>query len=182
MFYRNRNIAAIFNTLRLHLRLVRALQIAGGYREYFIHRACHYLQIGRLQVLNGGLHLDFEVLQRSRLVENWGMIHKMRQKTTPTERLHFTCGQLQLLTSNDSPGNPGTLLMGCVTASGVPDSSRRHPEATHDVFSCTQSWKPAAQKSPKIAKTFQFTRGSQYGEYIIDEKKKETRVCCSPGG
>ena len=30
MFYRNRNIAAIFNALRLHLRLVRALQITDG--------------------------------------------------------------------------------------------------------------------------------------------------------
>ena len=72
MFYRNRNIAAILNTLRLHLRLVRALQIAGGNQECFIHRVCDSFQIGRLQVLNRGLHLDFEVLQWSKLVEIWG--------------------------------------------------------------------------------------------------------------
>ena len=77
MFYRNRNIAAILNTLRLHLRLVRALQIvggqiAGGHQECFIHRACDSLQIGRLQVLNRGLHLEFEALQWLKLVEIWG--------------------------------------------------------------------------------------------------------------
>ena len=72
MFYRNRNIAAILNTLRLHLRLVRALQMASGYQERFIHRACDSLQIGRPQVLDRGLNLDFEVLQWSKLVEIWG--------------------------------------------------------------------------------------------------------------
>ena len=71
MFYRNRNIAAILNTLRLHLRLVRALQMASGYQERFIHRACDSLQIGRPQVLDRGLNLDFEVL-RSKLVKKWG--------------------------------------------------------------------------------------------------------------
>ena len=71
MFYRNRNIAAIFNTLRLHLRLVRALQTVGAYQECFIHRACDSLQISYLQVFNRGIHLDFEVLQWSKLVEIW---------------------------------------------------------------------------------------------------------------
>ena len=42
--------------------LVRALQIADGCQECFMQRACDSLQIGRLQVLNRGLHLDFEVL------------------------------------------------------------------------------------------------------------------------
>ena len=63
MLYRNGNIADIFNTLPLRLRLVRALQIASGYQECFIHRACDCLQIGRLQVPNRSLQLDFEVLQ-----------------------------------------------------------------------------------------------------------------------
>ena len=71
MFYRNRNIADIFNALRLHLRLIRALQVAGGHQMCFIHRACASLQIGRLQVLNRGLHLELEVLQWSKLVEIW---------------------------------------------------------------------------------------------------------------
>ena len=72
MFYRNRNIAALVNALRLNLRLVRALQIADCHEKYFIYRACDSLQIGRLQVLNRGRHLDFEVLQWSKLVEVWG--------------------------------------------------------------------------------------------------------------
>ena len=72
MFYRNINIAAIFNTLCLHLRLVRALQIASGYQECFTRRACGSLQIDRQQVLNRSLHLDFEVMQWSKLVEVWG--------------------------------------------------------------------------------------------------------------
>ena len=77
---------AIFDTLRLHLRLVRALQIAGGHQECVIHsRACDSLQVGRLQVLNRGVHLDFEVLRWSKLVEIG--VHKTILKQSPTERL-----------------------------------------------------------------------------------------------
>ena len=72
MFYWNIIIAANFNTLRLHLRLVRASQIASGYQECFIHRACDWLQIGLAQVLNRGLYLDVEVLQWSKLDEFGG--------------------------------------------------------------------------------------------------------------
>ena len=72
MLYRNRNIAAIFKAMRLKLRLVRGLQMAGGYQACLIHRARDSLQIGRLQVLNRGLHLDVEVLHWSKLVEIWG--------------------------------------------------------------------------------------------------------------
>ena len=61
-----------FDTLRLHLRQVRDLQIAGGNQYFFIHRACDSLQIGLTQVLNRGLHLDFEVPQWSKLDEIWG--------------------------------------------------------------------------------------------------------------
>ena len=81
-------MAIILNTLRLHLRLVRALQIAGGYHECFIHMACDSLQIGLPQILNRGLHLDVEVLQWSKFDE-FGVT---RRKQPPSERLHFTCG------------------------------------------------------------------------------------------
>ena len=54
----------------------------------------------------------------------------------------------------------GRSLMECETVSGARDSSRRHPEATHEVLSWTRSCEPAAQKSPKIAQIFRFTRGS----------------------
>ena len=57
----------------------------GGYLECFIRRACDSLQIGRLQVLNRGLHLDFEVLQWSKLVEIWGT-QKRDKNQPPTER------------------------------------------------------------------------------------------------
>ena len=72
MFCRNRSVAALFNTVRFHLRLVRALQIASGYQECFIHRAGNSFQIGLPQVLNGGQRLDVEVLQWSKLDEFGG--------------------------------------------------------------------------------------------------------------
>ena len=81
MFYRTKNIAAIFHKLRLHHWLVRAFQIASGYQKCFIHRAGDSLQIGRPRFLNRGLQLDFEVLQWSKLVEIWGT--QNGQKSTP---------------------------------------------------------------------------------------------------
>ena len=62
MVYSNNKFESFFDTLRLHLRLVCALQIAGGDQECFIHSACDSLRIGRLQDFNRGLHLDFEVM------------------------------------------------------------------------------------------------------------------------
>ena len=55
------------------------------------------------QVLNRGLQFDLEVLQWSKLVEAWGA---QKEEKTPscTFARHF-CGQLQLLTGNDSPRN-----------------------------------------------------------------------------
>ena len=117
---------------------------------------CDSLQIGRPYFLGGGLYLDFMVLRWS----NWSKFgrHKMRQKKQPpTERLPFTCGQLQLLTSNDSPQNRVTLLMRYryVLGRWVPDSSRRQPETMYyEVFSCAQSCQPAAQKHRKSDVSF----------------------------
>ena len=159
MLCRNRNIAAIFNTLRLHRRLVRALQIADRHQKCFIHKLVIFLRLAACRFSTEA----YTSTSRCCSVRNWskfGGVHKMRQKQPPLERLHFTCGQLQLLTSNNSPRNSGTLLMGCVTASGAPGSSCRHPEATQEVFSWTRTCEPAAQKPPKIANTFLFTRGS----------------------
>ena len=135
----------------MHIRLARAVQKAGGYQKCFILRAYDSLQIGCPQVLNRGLHLDFEVLRRSKLVESWGTQNEKKIGKPPTERLHFTCRLLQLLTSNKYSG---TLMMGCVAASGVPDNSRRQPEATHEVFSWTRSCETVARTSPKIAQIF----------------------------
>ena len=101
MFYRNNIFQSYFDTLRLHLRVVRALQRAGGDPKCFIHRACDSLQIGHLQILNQGLHLAFEALQWLKFGEIWGTQNEAK-KLPPTERLYFTCGQLQFLTSNYS--------------------------------------------------------------------------------
>ena len=60
--------------------------------------------------------------------------------------------------------------MDCVTASGTPDSSRRHPEATHKVFSWTRSCEPAAQHLPDSLKYINSRAGEKYDEYITDEK------------
>ena len=40
IFYRNIKFQSYFDTLRLHLRLVRALQMACATQECCIHRAC----------------------------------------------------------------------------------------------------------------------------------------------
>ena len=145
--------------LRLHLRLVRALQISGWLPRVFHPELVILFRLAVRRLSTETYNLDFEVLQWSKLVEIWGTQNETKIQP-PTERLHFTCGQLQLLTSNNSPRNSGTLLMACVTALGAPDSSRRHLEATHEMFSWTRSCEPAAQKSPKIPSSFQFTRGS----------------------
>ena len=43
--------------------------------------ACDSLQIGRPRFLDRSLHRAFEVIEWSKLVENW--VHKMRQKNNP---------------------------------------------------------------------------------------------------
>ena len=109
-------------------------------------------------------------------------VHKMIRKATPTERFHFTCGQLQLLTSNKSPRNSGTLLMGCVKASGALDSNRTHQEATHDVV----SWSKLRASSAKIAQNRSNisinTREPNTMSTSPMEKRLLPRICCSTGG
>ena len=160
MFFPNRNIAATF--------LPRCVCTFG----WFV--PCRQ-RVVRVSVSSTELVILFRLAVRGFSTEaynstlrccsgrNWSKIgvHKMRQKSTPnwTFALHLrTLTAMELLTSNNSPRNSGTLLMGCVTASGAPRSSRRHPEATHEVFSWTRTCEPAARKPPKIANTTQFTR------------------------
>ena len=91
---------------------------------------------------------------RYRSCRNWSKfgVHKRRRKTTPSERLHFTCGQLQRLTSNNNPSqlrdapDGGSESVGCARQQSL--AARNDSE----VFSCTRSNEPAAQKTPKIAK------------------------------
>lgn len=97
MFYRNVNLRRYFDTLRLHVRLVRGHQREGGGPKCLTTAACDSLQVDLCRVLNRALHLDFEVLllQWSRLVEIWGTQKLYEDKRTPTEHLRFACGQLQ---------------------------------------------------------------------------------------
>ena len=61
-----------------------------------------------------------------------------QNEATPPPQLNVctSVAELQLLTSNHlySPRNRGTLLMVCVRVSVAPDSTRRLPEMTHEVF------------------------------------------------
>ena len=69
------------------LRLVRALLVADSGCISLLSDpstvACDYLQISSHRFHNRGLHLDFEVLQWSKLIENGVRVHIVRQKTTP---------------------------------------------------------------------------------------------------
>ena len=78
------------------------------------------------------------------------LVYQNEKKRKTIDCLHFTCGKLQLLTSNHSRQKTDALLMGCVRVSGAPDSSRRQPEKTYKVFSWTRSSEPAAQKNRKL--------------------------------
>ena len=122
------------------------------------------------------------MLQWWKLVEIWGT--QMRQKNNPlTERLHFTCGQPQLFTSNNSPRNSWTLLMGCVTVSGAPDSSRRHPEATHEVFFVDSKLRASSTKISQNRKNISINAREPNAMRTSSMKKRLLpRVCCSPGG
>ena len=97
-----KHMARLRNTLRFELRLVRGLGF--GYimlkSVSSTDRCCEPLQIGFLQDLSRGPHLDFEALQWL----EFG-VHKRDKKRPPTERVHFTSGQLQLPTSNHDPRN-----------------------------------------------------------------------------
>ena len=103
----------------------------------------------------------------SKLVENWHTYTKWDKKQRPkTERLHLL--RSISLADSDSAAQAtrttreieGKFLMGGVRASGAPDSRRKRPETTHEVFSWTQRCERAAPKTPKMAKIFRLTRVS----------------------
>ena len=87
MFYRNRNIAATFTTLRLHLQLVRALQIADRHQKCLIHKDSDSFQIGRLRLSTEA----YTSTLRCCSGQNWSKfgVHNMRQKTTPNVALNW---------------------------------------------------------------------------------------------
>ena len=176
MFGRNGKFRDNFGTLRLDLRLIRAFADSGCI--ILVFHPQQFVILSRLAVRALSTEAYTSTLRRCS-GRNWSKfgVRKMRKKEPLTERLHFTCGQLQLLTSNHSPRNRGTLLMGCVRVSGAPDSSRRQHKRLTRCFRGlqveSQQHKKNA-KSPTIAtKMFHLTRGNlqQYHGYIAHQKR-----------
>ena len=107
MFY-GKQLSQLIDTLRLHLRLVGALQKAGGSQDCCIPRARDSLQIGVPLGLNRGLHVEFEVRQWSKLDEMWGTQNETKI-TYWTFALHLRTAtaahrQLQPEKLRDAPG------------------------------------------------------------------------------
>ena len=90
------------NTLERTLHLGQKRVGASETGHYFFRvesiAARDSVQIGRVHSLDGGLHLGIGVLRWSKLVEIWNT-QKETTEQPPTERVHFTCAQRQLLTS-----------------------------------------------------------------------------------
>ena len=90
------------------------------------------IEIGRPHFFNGGIHLDFWVLQWSKIVANT----KQDQKNDPQLKLlHSTRGGYTYSQERHSPRNRDTLNMRCMKVSGALGSSRRQPEMSHEVIS-----------------------------------------------
>ena len=141
-----------FNSLRLDLRLVQRALV----RISLVFHA-QQLEIlfgmAALRFVNGGPHVDFwraAVVQMSKWVQigRNSEGHNMRP-TTPDWTLALHCGQLELLTSNDSTRHGGALLKRGLRAVAAPDSSRRQPEATHEVFLWTRKLRASSTKTRK---------------------------------
>ena len=103
MHYRGEKIRSYFDTLRLHLRLVCALQRVGGDSKCFIHRAGDSIQIDLCKVVNRSLHLAF-----------WGT----QNDTTTNPRLNVctsladSCSSSQATTAREVEGRSGWGLGG----------------------------------------------------------------------
>ena len=139
MFCRNNNFRIYFDMLRLHVRLVRALSRV--FHPQSLWFSSDWPSDCSQQRPTPRLW-DVAVVEIGR---NLGYTKWDKNSPQLTERLHFTCGQLQLLTSNYSQRNWRTLLMGCTRASGAPGSSRRQPERLmrcfHELEDATQHHK-----------------------------------------
>ena len=113
---------------------------------------------------NSGLHLDFEVLQQwSKMVQHWGT-QKGDKKQPPTYgtfvlELHLRTARAPHKQIRVARGIEGTLLMGCVRASGAPDSSRSQKRLTRcfrERVVASRCEPAACKKTPKVAKLFSF--------------------------
>ena len=157
VFFRNTKLHRYFDTLRLHLRLVRAFAESRCISLLFYPQQLAILfRLAVPHFSTGAYTLTLRCCSGrnwSKLVEIWGIRNEIDNKS-PTERLHVTCRQLQHLTSNHNPRNRGTLLVGCVRASGATDSSRSQPGITDDVFREPEVESQHHQKTLKIAKRF----------------------------
>ena len=113
MCYRNKAIPRYFDTLRLHLQLVRVLQGAGGHPKCLISRACDSLQTGLYQVLSRGLHLDFEVLQWSKIAKILGTQNEIKKENSQLNvcaSLAGSCSSSQAITVREIEGRSGWVV------------------------------------------------------------------------
>ena len=181
IFYRINQFQSFCNTLRLHLRLVRALQIAGGSQKCFIHRACDSLEIGLPQVISRGLYHDVEVLQWSKLDGFWGTQNET--KTTPncTFALHLLTAtaphkQLQPANLRDAPDG---------VYEGVGCARQQSEAARNDsrgVFA-NSKLRPSSTQNSQNRKTIPFHAREPSAMATSPIKKRFSQEkCCSPGG
>ena len=144
-----------FNTLRLDLRLVRALAASG---RVIIHSASSTAACGSQQRPTRRLWGDWVVLNDSNFGVQWDKNHPQMNGCTS---LADSCSSWQKW---------GTLLTRCMRASGAPDDIPRQPETTHEVFSWTRSCEPAPQKLAKSLSISFHAREPQY--YATSPMKK----------
>ena len=135
MFDRNKNFQSYFDTMHLHVRLVRAFQIVGGSQECCLQSfsfSSDYWPCARSQQRPTARLRGASV---GGIGRNLGCTSR-NKKQPQTKRLQSACGQLHLLTRNyNNQRNWGTPLMGCMRPSGASKISRMQPETTHKLFS-----------------------------------------------
>lgn len=111
------------------------------------------LQIDRPRLLNGGLHLEFGLLQWLKFVENQKTQNETKNNPQPK-----VCTSLSdsNFTYNSSP--KATTAREIEAGVCAPGSSRRLPETTHEVFSCTREVASQQHKNVKNLRMFLFAR------------------------
>ena len=113
MSYRQNKFCQYFDTLLLNLRLVHALAETECIRVLLYPQQLAILfKLAVPQFSKEVYSAIFEVLAWSILIGRNLEYTKHCKTQRPSERLHFTRGQLQLLTINNSPQNCGSFLTG----------------------------------------------------------------------
>ena len=154
MIYRNIQKRRHLSTLRLQLWLVRAC----GERPWLVGDLSQQLVFLSSLITRGFSSEAYTPTKRCSSGINWSKfgVHKFDIKPPSTERLHFTCGQLQLFTGKYSTRNWGVVVMGAVRASGAPDGNQSSWAArsdSRDVFVKSRLRASSAKKLDKTPNT-----------------------------